>query len=111
MATAPSSYVGHRCPTEIIAQCVLLYVRFPLSLRAVEELMLLRGVQVSYEMICRWCRKFGHQCANELRRRRPRPGDKRHLDEVFLTINGETYYLWRAVDQEGNVLDVLVQAT
>jgi putative transposase len=89
---------------------VLLYVRFPLSFRAVEEMMLLRGVQVSYETIRRWCRKFAQQFANELRRRRPQPGDKWHLDEVFLKINGETYYLWRAVDQEGNVLDVLVQS-
>jgi putative transposase len=89
---------------------VLLYLRFPLSFRAVEEMMLLRGVQVSYETIRRWCRKFAQQFANELRRRRPRPGDKWHLDEVFLKINGETFYLWRAVDQEGTVLDVLVQS-
>jgi putative transposase len=89
---------------------VLLYIRFPLSFRAVEEMMLLRGVQVSDETIRRWCRKFPQQFANDLRRRRPRPADKWHLDEVFLKINGETYYLWRAVDQEGNVLDVLVQS-
>jgi putative transposase len=85
-------------------------MRFPLSFRAVEEMMLLRGVQVSYETIRRWCHKFAQQFANELRRRRPRPGDKWHLDEVFLKISGQTYYLWRAVDQEGNVLDVLVQS-
>ncbi len=109
MATAASPYLRHRFPPEIIAQCVLLYMRFPLSFRAVEEAMLLRGVQVSYETIRRWCQKFGQQFANELRRRRPRPGDKWHLDEVFLKINGQTYYLWRAVDQEGAVLDVLVQ--
>jgi putative transposase len=89
---------------------VLLYVRFPLSFRAVEEMMLLRRVPVSYETIRRWCRKFAQQFANELRRRRPKPADKWHLDEVFLKINGQTYYLWRAVDQEGNVLDVLVQS-
>ena len=110
MATAASPYLRHRFPPEIIAQCVLLYMRFPLSFRAVEEAMLLRGVQVSYETIRRWCQKFAQQFANELRRRRPRPGDKWHLDEVFLKINGQTYYLWRAVDQEGNVLDVLVQS-
>jgi putative transposase len=110
VAAAPSPYLRHRFPPEIIAQCVLLYVRFPLSFRAVEEMMLLRGVQVSYETIRRWCRKFAQQFANELRRQRPRPGDKWHLDEVFLKIKGETYYLWRAVDQEGNVLDVLVQS-
>jgi len=80
---------------------VLLYVRFPLSFRAVEEMMLLRGVQVSYETIRRWCRTFGQQFANERRRCRPRTGDKWHLDEVFLKINGETYYLWRAVNQGG----------
>jgi len=107
---AASPYLRHRFPPEIIAQCVLLYMRFPLSFRAVEEAMLLRGVQVSYETIRRWCQKFGQQFANELRRRRPRPGDKWHLDEVFLKINGQTYYLWRAVDQEGTVLDVLVQS-
>jgi len=110
MATAASPYLRHRFRPEIIAQCVLLYMRFPLSFRAVEEMMLLRGVQVSYETIRRWCQKFGQQFANELRRRRPRPGDKWHLDEVFLKINGQTYYLWRAVDQEGTVLDVLVQS-
>jgi putative transposase len=110
VAAAPSPYLRHRFPPEIIAHCVLLYVRFPLSFRAVEEMLLLRGVQVSDETIRRWCRKFAQQFANELRRRRPKPGDKWHLDEVFLKINGETYYLWRAVDQEGNVLDVLVQS-
>ncbi len=76
MATAASPYLRHRFPPEIIAQCVLLYMRFPLSFRAVEEAMLLRGVQVSYETIRRWCQKFGQQFANELHRRRPRPGDK-----------------------------------
>jgi putative transposase len=77
--------------------------------RDVEELMLVRGVIVTYEGIRKWCRKFGQQYANQLRRRRPRLGDKWHLDEVFLTIHGERHYLWRAVDQEGNVLDILVQ--
>ncbi len=71
MATAASPYLRHRFPPEIIAHCVLLYIRFPLSFRAVEEMMLLRGVQVSHETIRRWCRKFGQQFANELRRRRP----------------------------------------
>jgi len=108
MATAASPYLRHRFPSEIIAHCVLLYIRFPLSLPAVEEMTFLRGVQVSYETIRRWCQKFGQQFANDLCRRRPRTGDTWHLDEVFLKINGETYYLWRAVDQEGTVLDVLV---
>jgi putative transposase len=89
---------------------VWLYFRFPLSFREVEELMLVRGVVVSYETIRRWCAKFGQAYANQLRRRRPRPGDKWHLDEVFVKINGVTHYLWRAVDQHGNVLDVLVQS-
>jgi putative transposase len=108
VAAAAAPYLRHRFPPEIIAQGVLLYVRFPLSLRAGEEMMLLRGVQVSDETIRRWCRKFAQQFANALRRRRPEPGDKWHLVEVFLKINGETHYLWRAVDQEGNLLDVLV---
>jgi putative transposase len=64
---------------------------------------------VSYEAIRQWCRKFGQAYANQLRRRRPKPGDKWHLDEVFLTIKGERHYLWRAVDQEGHILDILVQ--
>ena len=95
---------------EIIAHCVWLYHRFPLSFREVEELMLQRGVVVSYETIRAWCAKFGQAYANRLRRRRPRPGDKWHLDEVFVKINGASAYLWRAVDQHGNVLDVLVQS-
>jgi putative transposase len=88
---------------------VWLYFRFPLSYREVEELMLERGVIVSYETIRRWCLKFGQSYANALRRRRPRPGDKWHLDEVFIKINGERKYLWRAVDADSNVLDILVQ--
>ena len=110
MSTATPSYKGHRYPVEIINHCVWLYFRFPLSLREVEELMLVRGVAVSYETIRRWCAKFGQAYANQLRRRRPRPGDKWHLDEVFVGINGRLCYLWRAVDQHGNVLDVLVQS-
>ena len=86
-----------------------LYFRFPLSFREVEELMLARGVVLSYETIRRWCAKFGQAYANQLRRRRAQPGDRWHLDEVFIRINGITDYLWRAVDQYGNVLDVLVQ--
>src|SRR6478752_7250309 len=110
VTTATPSYEGHRYPVEIINHCVWLYFRFPLSFREVEELMLVRGVAVSYETIRRWCAKFGQAYANQLRRRRPRPGDKWHLDEVFVGINGRLRYLWRAVDQHGNVLDVLVQS-
>ncbi|MBT2398823.1 IS6 family transposase [Streptomyces sp. ISL-100] len=109
MSTTPPSYKGHRYPVEVISHCVWLYFRFPLSFREVEELMLERGVIVSYETVRRWCPKFGQDYANALRRRRPRPGDKWHLDEVFVKINGEQRYLWRAVDQDGNVLDILVQ--
>ena len=109
MTTTPS-YKGHRYPVEIINHCVWLYFRFPLSLREVEELMLARGVAVSYETIRRWCAKFGQAYANQLRRRRPRPGGKWHLDEVFVRINGRLRYLWRAVDQDGDVLDVLLQS-
>ena len=104
------SYKGHRFPAEIIAHCVWLYHRFPLSFREVEELMLVRGVIVTYETIRQWCAKFGQVYANGLRRRLGRPGDKWHLDEVFIRINGTIHYLWRAVDQHGNVLDVLVQS-
>jgi putative transposase len=75
----------------------------------VEELLFARGVTVTYEAIRKWCRKFGQGYADRLRHRRPRPGDKWHLDEVFLTIHGQRHYLWRAVDQDGNVLDILVQ--
>jgi transposase-like protein len=87
---------------------VWLYHRFPLSLRDVEEMMAERGVSVSYDTIHQWCRKFGQTYANRLRRYRPRPGDKWHLDEVFIKIAGQTHHLWRAVDQQGTVLDILV---
>lgn len=108
-ATGTPDYKGHRFPVEIISHCVWLYHRFPLSFREVEELMLERGVIVSYETIRRWCAKFGPAYAAGLRRRRARPGDTWHLDEVFITINGRRHYLWRAVDSDGNVLDILVQ--
>src|SRR5262245_51073906 len=103
-------YKHHRFPAEIISHGVWLYFRFCLSDRDVEELLFARGIMVTYEAIRKWCRTFGAQYAHQLRRRRPKPGDKWHLDEVFLTIHGERHYLWRAVDQDGNVLDILVQA-
>jgi putative transposase len=102
------SYKGFRFPAEIISHGVWLYHRFPLSFREVEEMMLERGIVVSHETIRQWCAKFGQTYANALRRRRARPGDKWHLDEVFITINGRRQYLWRAVDQHGTVLDILV---
>jgi putative transposase len=103
-------YKNYRFPVEIISHGVWLYYRFCLSYRDVEELLFVRGVTVSYEAIRKWCRTFGQQYANQLRRRRPRPGDKWHMDEVFLTIHGKRHYLWRAVDQDGHVLDILVQS-
>ena len=80
-----------------------------MSYRDVEELLAERGIPVSYETIRQWCRKFGQTFADGVRRRRPRPGDKWHCDEVQLKINGRRYWLWRAVDQDGIVLDILVQ--
>jgi putative transposase len=94
---------------EIISHGVWLYFRFCLSYCDVEELLFALGIIVTYEAIRKWCRKFGQPYANQLHRRRPRPGDTWHLDEVFLSISGECHDLRRAVDQEGNVLDILVQ--
>jgi putative transposase len=104
------SYRAFRFPAEIISHAVWLYHRFPLSFREVEELLLARGVIVSHETIRQWCDRFGPQYAAALRRRRPQAGDKWHLDEVFIKVNGVRQYLWRAVDQDGNVLDILVQS-
>src|SRR5712671_2817348 len=104
-----SLYHRHRFPSEIISHCVWLYFRFSLSFRDVEELMSSRGVPLSYETVREWCFKFGQTYANRLRHKSPRPGDRWHLDEVFLKINGRTHFLWRAVDQDGDVLDILVQ--
>ena len=105
-----SSYKGFRFPAEIISHCTWLYFRFSLSFRDIEEMMAERGVVLTYETVRQWCLKFGQMYANELKRRRPKTGDKWHLDEVYLKINGKTHYLWRAVDQDGNVLDILVQS-
>ncbi|EFH79559.1 IS6 family transposase, partial [Ktedonobacter racemifer] len=107
--TAPS-YKGFRFPPEIISHAVWLYFRFSLSFRDVEELLAQRGIVVTYETVRQWCLQFGQVYANELRCRRPKTGDTWHLDEVCLKINGKTHYLWRAVDQYGNVLDILVQS-
>ena len=104
------SYRGYRFPREVISRCVWLYHRFALSLRDVQELMLERGAEVTYETVHQWSRTFSHAYAAALRHRRPRPGDKWHLDEVFVKIQGLQKCLWRAVDQDGNVLDILVQS-
>jgi putative transposase len=106
----PERYKNHRFPGEIISHGVWLYYRFTLSYRDVQELLCERGIDVTHEAIRQWCLKFGQDYANRLKRRRAQPGDKWHLDEVFLTINGKRHYLWRAVDQEDNVLDILVQS-
>jgi putative transposase len=109
MAAVVPSYKGFRYPTEIISHCVWLYHRFPLSFREVEEMMMERGVVVSPETIRAWCQKFGQTYANGLRRRRPHPGDKWHLDEVFIKIHGKTHYLgggrpgWHSAGHPGHL--------
>src|SRR6185295_14305020 len=110
MTKMPDPYRGFRFPAEIIAHAVWLYHCFSLSLRDVETILAQRGIVVSYESIRAWSLRFGRAFANGLKRRRPRPGDKWHLDEVFLRIGGKQHYLWRAVDQQGAVLDILVQS-
>ncbi len=109
MTQQPVSYPRHRFPAEIISHAVWLYHVFSLSLRDVELILAERSVAVTHESIRHWCRKFGADFARRLRRRRPRPGDTWHLDEVFIRIRGVLHYLWRAVDQHGVVLDILVQ--
>ena len=105
-----SSYRRHRFPAAVIQQAVWLYFRFPLSLRDVEDMLSQRGIDVSYETVRRWSSKFGLAYARKLRRSHPRADTRWHLDEVFVSINGKNVYLWRAVDCEGEVLDVLVQS-
>jgi putative transposase len=108
--TIPVSYKRHRFPPEIIAYAVWLYFRFPLSLRLVEEMLLERGILVSYETV-RWpALKFGPDYARRLKRKRPSRRDVWHLDEVVVTIAGKKYWLWRAVDQDSHVLDEIVQS-
>src|SRR5450631_1171372 len=104
------SYAGYRFPPEIIERAVWLYYRFTLSFRDIEDLLAERGIIVSYETIRRWANHFGPMVAADLRRRRPKPHATWHLDEVYLKINGRMVYLWRAVDAEGEVLDVLIQS-
>jgi len=107
---AAPSYAGYRFPAEIISHAVWLYFRFPLSLRMVDELLAARGIIVSHETVRQWALKFGQTIANQIRRRLPAVGDKWHMDEVVLTIAGVKHRLWRAVDQNGTVLDTLVQS-
>jgi putative transposase len=107
--SSPVSYKRHRFPSQIIAYAVWLYFRFPLSLRLVEEMLLERGVVVSYETVRRWALKFGPDYARRLKRKTPSRRDIWHLDEVVITIAGQKHWLWRAVDQDGYVLDEIVQ--
>ncbi|MEE9561661.1 MAG: IS6 family transposase [Thermoanaerobaculia bacterium] len=109
MNAKTSSYHGYRFPPEIISHAVWLYYRFCLSFRDVEDLLAKRGVIVSYETIRQWSRKFGAEYARKLKRREGRLGDTWHLDELFVTIQGERQYLWHAVDQDGDAIDILVQ--
>src|SRR3954462_8477660 len=108
--SAKSPYAGYRFPAEVISHAVWLYFRFPLSLRMVEEMLAARGILVSHEMVRQWALTFGQAFANQIRPRLPRAGDKGHLDELVIAIAGKKHGLWRAVDQDGLVLDVLVQS-
>jgi putative transposase len=105
----PISYDRHRFPPEVIRHAIWLYARFTLSYRDVEEPLAERGFDVSYETVRRWVLKFGPAFARNLRRLRPRPADTWHLDEMVVSISGRHMYLWRAVDSEGEILDLLVQ--
>jgi putative transposase len=109
MKKPPDPHYRHRFPAELISHAVWLYHVFSLSFRDVELILAERGVVVSHESIRRWCLKFAASFADKLRQRRPRPGDKWDMDEVFIRIREELHYLWRAVDQDGIVLDILVQ--
>ena len=103
------SYQRHRFPSEIISHTVWLYHRFCLSFREVEELLAKRGISLTYETVRQWCQKFGPNYAHKLKKRQGRLGDMWHIDEVFVTIQGQHQYPWRVVDQDGDVIDILVQ--
>jgi putative transposase len=109
VSTRESRYRRHRFPIEVVEQCVWLHFRFALSYRNIEEMMAKRGVPVTYETVREWCHKFGSPYAARLKKKRTRFGAKWHLDEVFIKMNGIQHYLWRAVDQNGAVIDILVQ--
>ena len=104
------SYRRHRFPPIIIQHAVWLYCRFTLSYRDVEDLLAERGLDLSYETVRRWVLKFGRAYARRVQRRRPRPTERWHLDEMVVVIQGRRYFLWRAVDSEGEVLDFLIQS-
>jgi putative transposase len=105
-----NTYKRYRFPPEIISYAVWLYHRFNLSHRDIEDLLAERGITVSYETIRLWCIKFGAKYARRLKHKHRGFGDTFYIDEVFVKINGKQHYLWRAVDQDGEVLDVFLQA-
>ncbi len=107
---SPLSYSGYRYPRDIIQRAVWMYLRFTLSFRDVEELLAERGIAVTYETVRRWVLTFGPAIASRLRAKRPKPHGRWHLDEMFVRVGGKQMYLWRAVDAEGEVLEVLLQA-
>ena len=109
MKNKKSLYHGYRFPQEIISHTVWLYHRFCLSLRDVEELLAERGIFVTYESIRQWCNHFGPEYTRVLKKRGGRLGDNWYLDEVFIKIQGELHHLWRAVDQDGDTIDILMQ--
>jgi putative transposase len=108
MTLPPDPHYRHRCPAEIISYAVWLYHVFSCSQRDVELLLAERDIVVSCETVRRWCKKFGQRFANNVRRHRPRPGGKWHMDEVFVRIRGVQHYLRRGVDQDGVALDIPV---
>jgi putative transposase len=110
MTSQAPNYHGYRFPPEIISHAIWLYHRFGLSFRDVEDLLAQRDITVTYETIRQWCQRFGPVYAGSLRRRRGRMGDTWYLDELFVTIHGRLQYLWRAVDEDGDVIDILVQS-
>ena len=109
MRNSRSRYHGHRFPPHIISYAVWVYHRFCMSFRDVEDLLAERGITVPYEAVRRWCQKFAADYARRLRKRQGRLGDSWHVDELFVRINGRPRYLWRAVDQDGDVIDILLQ--
>ena len=100
------SYKRHLYPSAIISHCIWLYYTFPLSYRDIQKMMKYRGIDITYETIRQWCHKFAKTYANHIRRKRTKPPDKWHLDEVMLKIKGKYHYLWRVVDKEGQTLDI-----
>jgi putative transposase len=109
MTKTKSLYHGHRFPASVISHAVRWYFRFQLSLRDIEELLFERGVTVGYETIRRWCDKFGTGFAHRATAARRKPGSTWHLDEMFISLRGEPYLLWRAVDEHGVEPDILLQ--